>query len=91
MSGHWPQSISLAAASDYFFVLVDSGQKAGIKRGFRVLRDTAQGSALRTRSLSRKAGESFISPAGGIGTVLFPHTYKKTIPIIAMQIHMGIE
>ncbi len=66
MSGHWPQSISLAAASDYFFVLVDSGQKTGIKRGFRVLRDTAQGSALRTRSLLKKAGENFISPAGGM-------------------------
>ena len=22
---------------------------------------------------------------------VFPHTYKKTIPIIAIQIHMGIE
>ena len=59
MSGHWPRSISLAAASDYFFILVDSGQKTGIKRGFRALRSASQGSALRTRSLSRKAGESF--------------------------------
>ena len=58
MSALCARSISLAAASDYFFILVDF-RKAKIKRGFRVLRDTAQGSALRTRSLSRKAGESF--------------------------------
>ena len=31
---------------------------------FRILRDAAQGSALRTRSLSRKAGESFIRLQG---------------------------
>ncbi len=91
MSGHWPRSISLAAASDYFFILVDSGQKTGIKREFRHLRMATQGSALRTCSLLKKAGENFISPAGGIGTVLFSHTYRKTIPIIAIQIHMGME
>ncbi|OUP52103.1 hypothetical protein B5F17_10680 [Butyricicoccus pullicaecorum] len=33
MSGQWPRGISLAAASDYFFILVDSGQKTGIKGG----------------------------------------------------------
>ncbi|HJF51503.1 MAG TPA: hypothetical protein K8V27_01105 [Butyricicoccus pullicaecorum] len=31
MSGQWPRSISLAAASDYFFVLVDF-RKAKIKK-----------------------------------------------------------
>ena len=45
----------------FVFILVDfSSREIGkIKRGFRGLRATAQGSALRTRSLSRKAGESF--------------------------------
>ncbi|WP_278246326.1 hypothetical protein [Butyricicoccus pullicaecorum] len=38
MSGQWPRGISLAAASDYFFILVDSGQKTGIKGEFRPLR-----------------------------------------------------
>ena len=73
MSGHWPRSISLAAASDYFFILVDSGQKTGIKRGFRVLRDTAQGSALRTRKPLKRFDPNFISPAGGTTLNLFPH------------------
>ncbi|MFR4973095.1 MAG: hypothetical protein ACLUB2_06760 [Butyricicoccus pullicaecorum] len=42
----------------FVFILVDfSSREIGkIKRGFRGLRATAQGSALRTRSLSRKAG-----------------------------------
>ena len=39
--------------------------KAKIKRDFRTLRSPAQGSALRTRGLLEKAGENFISPAGG--------------------------
>ena len=56
----------------FFSILVDSGQKTGIKRGFRVLRDTTQGSALRTCSLLKKAGENFISPAGGTTLNLFP-------------------
>ena len=33
---------------------------------FRILRDATQGSALRTRGLLKKAGENFISPAGGM-------------------------
>ncbi|WP_412106533.1 hypothetical protein [Butyricicoccus pullicaecorum] len=37
MSGQWPRSISLAAASDYFFILVDF-RKAKIKKEFRRLR-----------------------------------------------------
>ena len=40
MSGQWPRSISLAAASDYFLILVDF-RKAKIKRGFRRLRTAA--------------------------------------------------
>ena len=66
MSGQWPQSISLAAASDYFFVLVDSGQKTGIKRGFRVLRDTAQGSALRTRKPLKRFDRNFNYGCGAL-------------------------
>ncbi len=66
MSGQRPQSISLAAASDYFFVLVDF-RKAKIKRRFRALRSASQGSALRTRKPFEKGlSESFISPAGGL-------------------------
>ena len=62
MSGHWPRSISLAAASDYFFVLVDF-RLAKIKREFRTLRSPTQGSALRTRKPFEKGlSESFISP-----------------------------
>ena len=62
MSGQRPRSISLAAASDYFFVLVDF-RKAKIKREFRALRSASQGSALRTRKPFEKGlSESFISP-----------------------------
>ncbi len=44
-----------------FFILVGfpSREIGKIKRGFRPLRRATQGSALRTRSLSRKAGETF--------------------------------
>ncbi|MDY2968754.1 MAG: hypothetical protein SOR83_02070 [Butyricicoccus pullicaecorum] len=50
----------------FLFIFVDF-REAKIKRGFRVLRDTAQGSALRTRKPFEKGlRESFISPAGGI-------------------------
>ena len=46
-------------------VLVASrGGHREAKRGFRILRDATQGSALRTRSLLKKAGENFISPTG---------------------------
>ena len=79
MSGHWPRSISLAAASDYFFILVDSGQKTGIKRGFRHLRMATQGSALRTCSLLKKAGENFISPAGGMESLTLSPVRDKVI------------
>ena len=49
----------------YVFVETRAGHR--VSRGeFRGLRAATQGSALRTCSLSRKAGESFISPAGGI-------------------------
>ena len=59
MSGQRPRSISLAAASDYFFVLVDF-RKAKIKREFRALRSASQGSALRTRKPFEKGlSESF--------------------------------
>ena len=57
------QRVARPAGRAFAFILVDSGQKTGIKRGFRHLRMATQGSALRTRSLSRKAGESFISPS----------------------------
>ena len=70
MSGQRPRSISLAAASDYFFVLVDF-RKAKIKREFRALRSASQGSALRTRKPFEKGlSESFISPAGGLSLFL---------------------
>ncbi|OUP53405.1 hypothetical protein B5F17_05200 [Butyricicoccus pullicaecorum] len=59
MSALCARSIARPAGRASIFVLVDF-RKAKIKRGFRVLRDTTQGSALRTRGLSRKAGESFI-------------------------------
>ena len=61
MSGQRPQSISLAAASDYFFVLVDF-RKAKIKREFRTLRSPTQGSALRTRKPLKRFDPNFISP-----------------------------
>ena len=49
-----------------FSVLVDSGQKTGIKGEFRTLRSPTQGAALRTRKPFEKGlSESFISPAGG--------------------------
>ena len=43
-------------ALNYFWLIP---AQAGINRGFRPLRRATQGAALRTRSLSRKAGESF--------------------------------
>mgnify|MGYP006065315669 CR=1 FL=1 len=46
-----------------FFVDSRGGHRESIG-GFRILRDAAQGAALRTRSLSRKAGESFIRLRG---------------------------
>ena len=58
MSALCARSISLAEASDYFFVLVDF-RKAKIKRGFRVLRDTTQGSALRTRKPLKRFDRNF--------------------------------
>ncbi len=53
------------------FVFIDS--RGGYREStgvFRILRDTAQGPALRTRGLSRKAGESFISGAVVYFTIL---------------------
>ena len=44
MSGQRPQSISLAEASDYFFVLVDF-RLAKIKGEFRALRSASQGNS----------------------------------------------
>ena len=61
MSGQRPRSISLAAASDYFFVLVDF-RLAKIKREFRTLRSPTQGSALRTRKPLKRFDPNFISP-----------------------------
>ena len=43
----------------FYSFLVDSGQRPESRGEFRILRDATQGSALRTRGLSRKAGESF--------------------------------
>ncbi len=65
MSALGAPGISLAAASDWVHFLVDSrdGHRESIGE-FRILRDAAQGAALRTRSLSRKAGESFIRLRG---------------------------
>ena len=53
MSALCARSFSRPEGRDYFFVLVDfpSREIGKIKRGFRALRSTAQGSALRTRSL----------------------------------------
>ena len=59
----------------FILFLVDSGQKTGIKRGFRVLRDTSQGSALRTRKPLKRFDRNFISPAGGMAFSL-THTGK---------------
>ena len=54
------KSISLAAASDYFFILVDFRKSENQKRGFRALRSASQGSALRTRKPFEKGlSESF--------------------------------
>ena len=47
MSGHWPRGIAPSADGAFSLFLVDSGQKTGIKRGFRVLRDTSQGNGAR--------------------------------------------
>ena len=67
MSGLWPQGSCAAAAALFYSFLVDSGQKAGIKRRFRHLRMATQGAALRTRKPFEKGlSESFISPAGGL-------------------------
>ena len=53
----------------FLFLLIF--REAKIKRGFRVLRDTSQGSALRTRKPFEKGlSESFISPAGGFSLFL---------------------
>ena len=63
---------SLSDGLFLLFVLVETrvGHRVS-KRGFRILRDAAQGSALRTRSLSRKAGESFIMGAVLISAIFF--------------------
>ena len=69
MSALCARSIARPAGRASIFVLVDFPSRGigKIKRGFRTLRSPTQGSALRTRGLSRKAGESFSSPAGGTG------------------------
>ena len=81
--------IARPAGRAFVFILVDSGQKTGIKRGFRHLRMATQGSALRTRKPLKRFDRNFISAAAE--SFFFPHTYRKTIPIIAIQIHMGME
>ena len=54
------KSISLAAASDSFFILVDFRKSENQKRGFRSLLRASQGSALRTRKPFEKGlSESF--------------------------------
>ena len=58
MSALCARSISRPAGRDYFFVLVNF-RKAKIKRGFRVLRDTTQGSALRTRKPLKRFDRNF--------------------------------
>ena len=68
----FPENCASADALFYYF-LVDF-RFAKIKRGFRTLRSPAQGSALRTRSLSRKAGESFHYGCGGYS----PMTWNTT-------------
>ena len=61
MSGFQPRSISLAAASDKNESLLIPGSDTGNQREFRVLRDTTQGSALRTRKPFEKGlSENFI-------------------------------
>ena len=50
----------------FLFILVDSGQSPESKREFRVLRDTAQGSALRTR----KPFEKGLTESFNMGAVL---------------------
>ena len=62
----------------FLFIFVDF-REAKIKRGFRVLRDTAQGSALRTRKPFEKGlSESFISPAGGAYSFTAPAVRDDT-------------
>ena len=63
MSALCARSIARPAGRAFLLFLVDF-RKAKIKKEFRALRSASQGSALRTRSLSRKAGESFISACG---------------------------
>ena len=65
---------SIARLRTRFFIifwLIFAKRKS--KRGFRVLRDTAQGSALRTRKPLKRFDPNFISPAGGTTLNLFPH------------------
>ena len=57
-SGGLSRELRVLRDALFYSFLVDF-RRAKIKRGFRALRSAAQGSALRTRSLSRKAGESF--------------------------------
>ena len=84
LSGHWPRSIARPAGRASIFVLVDFPSRGigKIKRGFRTLRSPTQGSALRTRGLSRKAGESFSSPAGGFPSHSYCLGTRTSVPPI---------
>ena len=64
MSALCARSIARPAGRASIFVLVDF-RNAKIKRGFRVLRDTTQGSALRTRKPLKRFDRNFIAPDGG--------------------------
>ena len=80
--------IAPSADGAFVFILVDSGQKTGIKRGFRRLRTAARLRAWTAPGL--RPGPDCRLRAG-LARCFFPHTYRKTIPIIAIQIHMGME
>ena len=71
MSAPGARGIARRARRAFNLFFVDSGFGRNQLGEFRALRSATQGSALRTRSLSRKAGESFISPSGGLPENLF--------------------
>ena len=84
MSALCARSIARPVGRASIFVLVDFPSRGigKIKRGFRTLRSPTQGSALRTRGLSRKAGESFSSPAGGFPSPSYCLGTRTSVPPI---------
>ncbi len=77
MSGHWPRGIAPSADGAFSLFLVDSGQKTGIKRGFRALRSASQGNGARVLGPWPNQSATALRENAPQGPFLIPQGFEK--------------